>query len=232
MKKFFLTLVIFSGLVIFGQGQKKLDWIQANGLEVPDGSVRSILGSSLVLDSYTEHGDGTATFVLHGTAESDNIEWWDKLTVTFPAGFEIISLDVVDLEAGSLNSTPIMSGVGTNVAEYEVDGYPCSGLGFLETADTSDEALFTIVVDQGAASGMQVASFTIEGDNWQGGTDSVVCSTSSPCIFDACLGTQSPSSALDISFNVTLSVPTMSEWGLILLGLVMVISAVILMRKK
>lgn len=68
-------------------------------MEAGEFSSRSVPGSSLVLDFYTEHGEGRGTFYLRGTAEGDNAEWWNRLSVEFSTGIEVILRDVVDIDA-------------------------------------------------------------------------------------------------------------------------------------
>ncbi|MCB1041884.1 MAG: hypothetical protein KDC35_03035 [Acidobacteria bacterium] len=224
-----LTTLMLIGLASFALAQSpKEQWLIDHGLPIPTGT-RSITGSTLMVQSYSQAGPNF-TLELLGTCVSPNVEWWDQLTVYLPAGFVIDSLSVADVIAGSLNETPAMTGVGTNVARWTDSGYPCGGLGFLESGATN-QALFTITGTAAGAGSLPIA-FTIEGDYWQMGTESVICSATSPCTFDACLGQNTPITATDLTIRVDASVPTLGTWGLIaFIGLVGGLAMFVIRRK-
>jgi len=207
----------------------KIQWALDNGITIPDGP-RSIVGSTLVLDSVNAVGNNV-DLVFLGTNNSGTTEWWDQLTIYLPAGWTINTIGVADAIPGSLNETPATSGVGTNVATWSDSGYPCSGFGFLESTD--NQAFFTINANF-PVGGMVDFAFTIEGDNWQDGTESVICSTTSPCTFDACLLNQTVSTVADISAQVGApsQIPTLSQWGLIAFLALLAGAALVMMRRQ
>ena len=236
-----LFIILSPCLMFFGQSidrsdlnQRKLDWIANHGLQIPDGSVRSIGGSTLALDSMAVEADGSLTFELHGTCVSADSEFWDQLTLTFPMGFLINSMLVADFEAGSLAHPPTLSGVGTNVAKYTESStfYPCSSFGFLISDDSTNEAIFTVNVTPSGIGTFNLA-YMIEGDHWMGGTESVICSTSSSCSYNACYDAGTlPIGATDIGFEVLARVPTMDEWTTILFAFLIGSLGIFFLKRK
>lgn len=238
LKAKLVSLVLLTSFMAFAQDSvgngtdPKTQYAIDNNLPLPDGQNVTIIGSTLVLDSIAQSGDNV-TINLHGTCVSSDVEWWDQLTVYLPDGWVINSLDVTEVEAGSLNVVPAMSGVGTNVARWTDDGYPCSGLGFLESADASNEAIFTINATAAPGPSSVDLSFTIEGDHWVGGTESVICSTTSPCVWDPCIDpATTPLAAPDVVVSGLVSVPTLTEWGFIAFLLVLMVAGTYFIRQR
>ena len=210
---------------------EKEAYILSHGGTIPTGTNRTISGSTLVMATQTDNGAGVYTVELIGTCVSSNTEWWDRLTVTLPAGFSITSASAVEILAGSFQEDPLI-GIAGNTVTFSDSGFPCSGFGFLNNGVGANQGLFTVTFNSNGAIGTFPLTYMIEGDHWQGGTESVICSTSSICNFNTCVdpGTV-PIIAPDVNLTL-ISVPTLGEWGLIAFVMLLAVSGVFFMRRK
>ena len=136
---------------------------------------KDLNGSSVVLDSYTFNSATDVDLFFTATQVTTVSECFDAVTINLPATWTIVSLTSGDFD--------MTSGVGTNSAAFYYSGGPCSGFGIncgagcALTVKINPNGLFTPGVD---------ATWMIEGEIWGGTPDSVVCSVSDPCVFNAC----------------------------------------------
>jgi hypothetical protein len=203
---------------------------------------RAVSGSVLSVESVDDTDPAAVVINLVGENTSADNEYWDRVTVTMPAGWSIVSLNAEEVEPSSFYEFPTMAGTGTNVATWSKSDAPCSGLGFLRSGDTQDEARFIITVDTtGGAAGTVDLSYMIEGDNW-GGDPHVVCSTTHACGYDSCYGTGIPTeNPTDLRVTIQQpptptpveAIPTTTNTGLfVLIGLVLGAGVLVLMRRS
>ncbi len=139
----------------------------------------NINGSGVVLDSFTYNSATDVDLFFTATQGTSNAEWFDVVTINLPAAWTIVSLTSLDFD------TP--SGVGTNSAVFAYSGGPCSGFGINCGAGC---ALTVKINPNGAMTPGVDATWMLEGDTWGApNPDSVICSASDPCAFDACYAT-------------------------------------------
>lgn len=231
-RSIFVLLVLMLGFSVLAQNSDsdgagnpdKVQLMLAAGLEPygPD----SIAGSTLVATGLVQNGS-LVDLTMVATNNSGDLEWLDRITVEFPAGWTVLSLGYADL--GGLGSAPVTGGVGTNVATWTNSGGMCSGWGWMYSSGGQVE--LTVSVDTGVQmAGSIPIPWMMEGDTY-GAEPNVLCSASSACAYDACY-TANVATGADMLLDFEIMVPTLGTWGLgafvVLLGLV----AVIFARKK
>jgi len=205
--------------------------------------IDGIAGCQLVVESVDDTDPANVVIALTGENVSADFEYWDQLTVELPAAWSIVNLGAEEIEAGSFYEFPSMAGIGTNVGTWYKSDAPCSGLGFLRSADATNSARFILTVNTNGVGGTVDVAYMIEGDSW-GAEPHVVCSTTSPCGYDTCYGSTTPEATTDLSIDVTVqqptptptpeqAIPTNTGTGLvILIGILMVAGAILIMRRS
>lgn len=203
--------------------------------------IEGISGCVLVVESVDDTDPANVVIALTGENISADSEYWDRVSVELPAAWSIVSLAAEEIEPTSFYEFPTMAGVGTNVGTWSKSDYPCSGLGFLRSATANNHARFTLTVNSNGVGGTVTLTYMVEGDLW-GAEPHVVCSTTSPCGYDACFGTTTPQTTTDLSVDVTVqqptptpeqAIPTNTGTGLlILIGILMAAGAILIMRRS
>jgi len=241
MRKMYLVAIIVLTVASFA-GAADLAEIRAEkGDQNPQ--IEGLTGSELIVESVDDTDPANVVISLTGENTSTDMEYWDRLTVELPTEWSIVSLDAEEIEAASFYEFPTMAGTGTNIGSWYKSNAPCSNLGFLRDADVDDHARFILTVNTNGVGGTVDLTYMIEGDNY-GAEPHVVCSTTSPCAYDACYPTTSPGVASDLVVTVAVAqptptptpveaIPTNTNMGLVvLIGILMAAGAILIIRRS
>lgn len=239
MRRMSVVAIMVLGVVSFA-GAADIDEIIAEKGD-QNVAVEGIAGCQLLVESVDDTDPAAVVIALTGENISADYEYWDRLTVALPAAWSIVSLNAEEIEASSFYEFPTMAGVGTNIGVWYKSDAPCSGLGFLRSADSTNHARFILTVNTNSVGGTVDVTYMIEGDGYNA-EPHVVCSTTSPCAFDACYGATTPDTTADLSVTVTgaqptptpvEAIPTNTNMGLIILiGILMVAGAILIVRRS
>lgn len=241
MRKMSLVAIFVLTIASFTGAADITEIIAEKGDQNPQ--IEGLTGCELIVESVDDTDPANVVIALVGENTSDDLEYWDRVTVELPAAWSIVSLAAEEIEATSFYEFPTMAGAGTNIGTWYKSDAPCSGLGFLRSSDTQDQARFILTVNTNGVGGTVDVAYMIEGDNW-GADPHVVCSASSPCAFDACYGMITPATATDLSVTVAVTqptptptpveaIPTNTNMGLVvLIGILMAAGAILIIRRS
>jgi hypothetical protein len=139
---------------------------------------KDLNGSSISYDGYTYNGPADVDLFFTATQVTTTTEWFDRISITFPAPWVVVSVTAADFD--------VTGGVGTATATAADSGYPCSGFG----KDCGLGCSMTVKINpNGVMDPGTPVTWMLEGDTWNLTPDSVICSVSDACSYDACYAT-------------------------------------------
>ena len=215
-------LVLISGIVV---AQPSVSHDKPDN-PVPPGT---ILGSFTEVISVDDTDPMNVVVRFRTVNNSTNTEWLEDTTVRFPAGMMINAATLVDPGDPDLTEVPAININGNEVTFIDSGAY-CGGLGFLAASGGDFE--FDVTVDPMGIGGLQLVTYILTGDIWLGGTESIVCSASDPCVYDACYGTQTPEIVADLEIEFPEGVPALPLPALALLMLALAAVTIVTLRLR